>query len=139
MQLAPDLARGDVDQVLTSKAILAFGDEAWADLRVGSFAKVVLATSGAVPESQQVEVVLPLAHAYERQGSVVNLEGRLQHQEGGASPTIYARGDWDVASELASRLGTAIPAGLDAIRRQIASDNPALGDIVREEALIARV
>jgi NADH-quinone oxidoreductase subunit G len=138
-ELAPDLARGDVDQVLTSKAVLAFGDEAWTDLKVGSFARVVVATSGPVPEAQPIEVVLPLAHAYERQATVINLEGRVQHQEGGASPPMYARSDWDIAAEIASRLGITVPAGLEAIRRQIASDYPPLGEVVREEELIARV
>jgi NADH dehydrogenase/NADH:ubiquinone oxidoreductase subunit G len=140
MELAPNVARGDVDQVLTSKAILAFGNESWSDLKVGSFARVVLATAGAVPEqNQQIDVVLPLAHPYEQQASLVNLEGRVQHQEGGASPQMYARTDWGVIGEIASRLGVTVPDGLETLRRQIASDNPALAEVVHEEALIARV
>jgi NADH-quinone oxidoreductase subunit G len=138
-EISPDLARGDVDQVLTAKAMLLFGDEPWSELRVGSFARIVLATSGAVPEAENVDVVLPMAHAYERQGSVVNLEGRVQHQEGGAAPSPHARADWQIAAELAAKLGTAVPVGVEAIRRQIAGEHPALAEVVRAEALIARV
>jgi NADH-quinone oxidoreductase subunit G len=138
-EIAPQIASGDVDQVLTAKALLLFGDENWSALRVGSFARVVLATSGAVPENPQIDVVLPLAHAYERQGSLLNLEGRVQHQEGGAAPAPHARADWQVAAELAAKLGLAVPAGLDALRRELASSHPRLAEVVHEEALIARV
>ncbi len=138
-EIAPLIADGEVDQVLTSKAILLFGDENWSALRVGSFSRIVLATSGAVSESLQIDVVLPLAHAYERQGSLVNLEGRVQHQEGGAAPGPHARADWQVAAELAAKLGQAVPSNVDAMRREIASEHPRLAEVVHEEALIARV
>jgi NADH-quinone oxidoreductase subunit G len=138
IEIAPQIARGEVDQVLTAKAILAMGDEAWANVRVGSFAKVVLATSGPFVDVPQVEVVLPLAHAYERQASICNLEGRVQHQGGGASPPSLARSDWGVAAELAARLGiTSAGAGsLDEIRARIADEHPTLSEVVREEVLV---
>ena len=137
-EIAPDLAGGDVDQALTSKTIFLFGDEPWWELRVGSFARLVLATSGAVPEADNVDVVLPMAHAYERQGTIVNLEGRVQHQEGGAAPSPHARADWQIAAELAAKLGQTVP-DLDEVRRQIASEHSNLAEVVREEGLIARV
>jgi len=139
-EIAPGIASGDVDQVLTAKAVLLFGDENWSALRVGSFARIVLATSGAVPDNAQLDVLLPLAHAYERQGSLLNLEGRVQHQEGGAAPATHARADWQVAAELAAKLGQAGVSGdLEAIRRDIASEHPQLAEVVHEEALVARV
>jgi NADH dehydrogenase/NADH:ubiquinone oxidoreductase subunit G len=102
---------------------------------------VVLATSGAVPDDPHLEVVLPMAHPYERQGTVVNLEGRVQHQEGGASPPSRARSDWHIAAELAARLGVGVPGAgdVEVLRRQIASEHPALAEVLREEALVARV
>lgn len=141
LELAPELARGNVDQVLTSKALLVIGDEDWSQLKVGSFAKVVLATSGPVPEGEDIDVVLPTSHAYERQASLLNLEGRVQHQEGGAAPPMHARTDWGIAAELGIRLGMSVPGGddLEAIRRRIVEDHPNLAEIVREEALVARV
>jgi NADH-quinone oxidoreductase chain G len=140
-ELAPELVKGDADQVLTSKALLAIGDENWSELKVGSFTRVVLATSGPVPDSEHIEVVLPMAHAYERQASVINLEGRIQHQEGGAAPPIHARTDWGLLAELGIQLGLSVPGGddLEAIRARMLDEHPYLAEIVREEPLIARV
>jgi NADH-quinone oxidoreductase subunit G len=141
MELAPELTAGDVDQVLTSKSVLAIGDEDWSQLRIGSFARVVLATSGPVPEAANVDVVLPMSHAYERQASLLNLEGRIQHQEGGAAPPINARTDWGIVAEIGIRLGMSVPGGesLEALRERIVDEHPRLGEIMREEALVARV
>jgi len=138
LEIAPQIAHGDVDQVLTAKAILAIGDEAWTQVRAGSFAKVVLATSGPFVDVPQVEVVLPLAHAYERQGSICNLEGRVQHQEGGASPPALARTDWGVAAELSARLGITLAGAdsLEEIRARISDEHPTLAEVVREEVLV---
>jgi NADH-quinone oxidoreductase chain G len=135
--IAPAIANGDVDQVLTAKTLLAIGDENWTSLRAGSFARVVLATSGAFADVAQVDVVLPMAHAYERQASLCNLEGRVQHQEGGASPPVHARTDWGIVAELAARLSVS---GTDAdsleqIRMRIASEHPRLAEVVHEEVL----
>jgi NADH-quinone oxidoreductase subunit G len=141
LELAPEIARGDVDQVLTSKTLLAIGDADWSELHAGSFARIVLATSSAVPDDQHIDVVLPTAHAYERQASMLNLEGRLQHQEGGASPPIHARTDWGIAAELGIRLGMSVPGGdnLETIRGHIADDHPRLAAVVEQGALVARV
>jgi NADH-quinone oxidoreductase subunit G len=141
LELAPNVARGSSDQVLTSKALLFIGDEPWAELRAGSFARLALVTSQPVPEDPRIDVVLPMAHPYERQASIINLEGRLQHQEGGASPPTHARTDWAIVAELAARLGVAAPGSddIEVIRARIAGEHPAYADIVREEALVARV
>jgi NADH-quinone oxidoreductase subunit G len=141
LELAPELARADADQILTSKALLAIGDEDWSQVHVGSFARVVLATSSAVPPDGPFDVVLPMTHAYERQASMLNLDGRIQHQEGGAAPPIQARTDWGIAVELGVRLGMAVPGGdnLGTIRARIVNEHPNLAEIVPEEALIARV
>jgi NADH-quinone oxidoreductase subunit G len=141
LELAPELARGDVDRVSTSTALLAFGDEAWDQLRFGTFGRAVLATSGPVPDDAHIDVVLPLTHAYERQASLCNLEGRVQHQEGGAAPPSQARTDWGVAAELGVRLGITIPGAdnLLAIRQRIADEHPNLAEVLRQEELLARV
>jgi predicted molibdopterin-dependent oxidoreductase YjgC len=138
---APSLASANVDQVLTAKALFAIGDEDWGGLQAGSFARIVLATSLPVPEDPRVDVVLPIAHAYERQASLMNLEGRMQVQEGGAAPPQHARTDWGVAAELARHLGVNLPVGadLEAIRGQIRTEQPAFADVLRTEVLVARV
>src|SRR5947209_2776724 len=105
LDVAPDVARADADQVLTSKALLAIGDEQWSELHAGSFARLILATSQELHDDPRIDVLLPMAHAYERQGTVTNLEGRIQRQEGGASPRPHARADWGIVGALAQQLG----------------------------------
>jgi NADH-quinone oxidoreductase subunit G len=141
-ELAPDLVRADADRVLASSAVLVLGDEPWADVRTGSFAKLVLATSQPIEaDDQRIEVVLPMAHAYERQATITNLEGRVQHQEGGAAPPPHARADWGIVAGLAHRLGVTGPApdNIDVIRAFIADEHPRMADSLRQEALVARV
>ena len=140
LDVAPDVARADADQVLTSKALLAIGDEQWSELHAGSFARLVLATSQQLHDDPRIDVLLPMAHAYERQGTITNLEGRIQRQEGGASPPPHARADWGIVGALAQQLGIpGCPGELHAIRSLLADEHPALTNVLREEALIARV
>ena len=140
LDVAPDVARADANQVLTSKALLAIGDEAWSELPAGSFARLLLASSQPLPDDARVEVFLPLAHAYERQGTITNLEGRVQRQEGGALPSPHARADWSVVGSLAQQLGLpGCPTELDTIRELLAEEHPDLAQVLREEALFARV
>jgi NADH-quinone oxidoreductase subunit G len=140
LDVAPDVARADADQVLTSKALLAIGDEQWSELHAGSFARLILATSQELHDDPRIDVVLPMAHAYERQGTITNLEGRIQLQEGGASPPPHARADWGIVGALAQQLGIpGCPGELHAIRSLLADEHPALTNVLREEALIARV
>jgi anaerobic selenocysteine-containing dehydrogenase len=82
-----------------------------------------------------------MAHAYERQGSITNLEGRLQHQDGGAAPPPHARTDWGIVAGLAQRLGATgrAPGSLEVIRSFMCDEHPALAETLREEVLVARV
>jgi NADH-quinone oxidoreductase subunit G len=143
-ELAPDLYRADADRVLASNALLAIGDEAWAEMPGGSYSKLILATSQPVPDHARVEVVLPMAHAYERQATITNLEGRVQHQEGGAAPPPHARSDFGIVAGLAQRLGAPGPSpeSLEVIRSFIADEHPAFAEALRlelEKMLVARV
>jgi NADH dehydrogenase/NADH:ubiquinone oxidoreductase subunit G len=137
---APSLLARDHTQVLPADGVLLIGDEAWAELNTAS-ARVVLATPRPVADDPRVEVVLPLAHAYERQGSLTNLEGRIQLQEGGAAPPTHARPDWAVVAQLAAQLGAAAPPRSDlfAIRDAIAEQHPDLAASLQQESLVLRV
>jgi NADH dehydrogenase/NADH:ubiquinone oxidoreductase subunit G len=88
-----------------------------------------------------LQVVLPLAHPYERQGSITNLEGRVQRQEGGAAPPARARADWAVLADLARQLGASPAERLDlaAIRDAMAAEHPELAASLQAETLVARV
>src|SRR5204862_6666852 len=112
-----------------------------ADLNPGSFARVILATSQPVPEDPRIDVVLPMTHPYERQASITNLEGRVQYQEGGAAPPAHTRADWAIVAEIGSRLGLTIMVSDDVelIRSRIVDEHPAYANLLREEALVARV
>ena len=84
--LAPvDRRAATVQELGSAVGAAAAGRRAWAELDTGS-ARVVLATSRPVPDDARVDVVLPMAHPYERQASITNLEGRVQQQDGGAAP-----------------------------------------------------
>jgi NADH-quinone oxidoreductase subunit G len=135
--LAPSLTT-DPGQVLGSDGLLLIGDEAWAELDTGS-ARVVLATSQPIADDPRLEVVLPLAHAYERQGTITNLEGRVQHQEGGAAPPARARADWAILAALARQLGASVPEHLEDIRAAMAEKHPELARTLQSETLVARV
>jgi NADH-quinone oxidoreductase subunit G len=139
IDLAPDVVRGDTEQALASAALLVLGDEEWGEMRSGSFGRLVMATSQRVPlDDPRIEVVLPMAHAYERQGTITNLEGRLQHQDGGAAPPSQARADWSIVAGLSRRFGVAGPEDLEAIRSAIAGEHGTLAEALREGALVAR-
>jgi NADH dehydrogenase/NADH:ubiquinone oxidoreductase subunit G len=140
-ELAPDLVRADTGRVLASSTLLAIGDEPWADMPSGSFARLIVATSQAVADDSRIEVVFPMAHAYERQGTITNLEGRVQHQAGGASPSPHARSDWGIVAGLIQHLGVPGPApdNIEVLRSFIADEHPSMADALRQEPLIARV
>ncbi|HLZ30242.1 MAG TPA: 2Fe-2S iron-sulfur cluster-binding protein [Chloroflexota bacterium] len=135
-EFAPDLVSGDVHQVLAASALLVIGDPS-APLETTA-QHLVLATAQPVPNDPRVDVVLPMAHAYERQATLTNLEGRIQHQEGGAAPLPHARADWGIAAVMAERLGRRGPAlkSLAAIRALMAEQHPAHADALRQKVLL---
>ena len=140
-EFAPDLASGTLDQALldASTALLVIGDPPWSSMETGS-ASLVLATAQSVPDDPRIEVVLPMTHAYERQATLTNLEGRIQHQEGGAAPLAHARADWGIVAGLAQRLGRGpAPDSLGVIRSLMANQYPLHADALRGDVLLARV
>jgi NADH dehydrogenase/NADH:ubiquinone oxidoreductase subunit G len=87
-----------------------------------------------VPDDARIDVVLPMTHAYERQASITNLEGRVQLQDGGAAAPPHARADWSVVATLFGG-----PTDLDAIREALLEQHPTLPSVLLAERLIARV
>ncbi|MBT8364140.1 MAG: molybdopterin-dependent oxidoreductase, partial [Deltaproteobacteria bacterium] len=66
------------------------------------------------------DVVLPGAALSEKQGSVTNLEGRIQSFDPVVPPPGKARADWEILDLLAARLGGSKPyASLEKIRKEI--------------------
>jgi NADH dehydrogenase/NADH:ubiquinone oxidoreductase subunit G len=123
-----------------STTLLAVGDNISWDAKGTTYTRLILATSRRLIEDPRIEVVLPMAHAYERQATLTNLEGRVQHQEGGAAAPAHARADWGIVAGLAQQLGIGpAPNSLEVIRSQMADQYPALAEVLRQEALVARV
>jgi NADH-quinone oxidoreductase subunit G len=135
--LAPDVVAGDASAVVGARSILVVGDEEWRALE-GS-ARLIVASSRLPSDDARVEVLLPLAHPYERQATLTNLEGRIQRQQGGAAPPAHARADWGILGGLAQRLGVGVPDQLIQIRLAMIEQRPELRDVLTREVLIARV
>ncbi len=133
--LAPGVASGDAHAVQGAATVLAIGDEDWPAMS----GKLILASTRRPVDEARYEVLLPLAHPYERQASITNLEGRVQLQEGGAAPPPHARADWGVLAALAERLGVALPSDLRGIRAALAEQYPELDNALLEERPVARV
>jgi NADH-quinone oxidoreductase subunit G len=136
--LAPDAATGDPFAVLRAPSVLVMGDEAWRQLEAGP-TRLILAATRHQPGDERVDVLLPMAHPYERQATITNLEGRVQHQDGGAAPPAHARADWGILGGLAQRLQTPTPDKVTQIRAAMVTQYPGLGDVLTREALLARV
>ncbi len=70
--------------------------------------------------TQLADIVLPGAAISEKQGSVTNLEGRIQSFQPVVPPPGKARPDWEILDRLAAELGTDKPYGaLEKIREEI--------------------
>jgi NADH dehydrogenase/NADH:ubiquinone oxidoreductase subunit G len=85
---APGLVKVNVDRA-KARNLLLLGVE---PLPEPSASRLIVAGWRAVPARDDVEVVLPLAHPYETEGTYSNFEGRLQHlRRGGfAGPDLLA-------------------------------------------------
>jgi formate dehydrogenase alpha subunit len=70
--------------------------------------------------TQVADVVLPGAAISEKQGSITNLEGRIQTFQPVVSPPGKARTDWEILDLLAAKLGGGDPYGsIEKIRGEI--------------------
>ena len=67
------------------------------------------------PLTQQADVVLPMTIWSEREGSLTNIEGRVQKVNKAVEPAGEAKPDWEVLSLLAEKLGKRLGASLDEI------------------------
>jgi formate dehydrogenase alpha subunit len=76
--------------------------------------------------TQMADVVLPGAAINEKQGSITNLEGRIQSFQPVVSPPGKARPDWEILDLLAAELGTGKAYGtIEKIRDEIRQLVPA--------------
>jgi NADH-quinone oxidoreductase subunit G len=135
-EFAPSVATGRAEKILEASAVLAVGDEAWHDI---TSKRLIVASSRFFADRPGLEVLLPIAHPYERQGSITNLEGRVQLQEGGAAPPPHARADWGLLGALAYSLGLPAADQLKQIRIELSEHRPKMTAVFKQEVLSARV
>ena len=92
--------------------------------------------------SAAADVILPAAGFTEKDGSVTNLEGRVQKVNQIVAPPGQTRADWSVLDDLARRLGRPLGFGsVEIVAKEIASAAPAyLGvgwsDLETEEGVV---
>ncbi|MBO0701665.1 MAG: (2Fe-2S)-binding protein [Candidatus Dormibacteraeota bacterium] len=88
------------------------------------------------PEHERADVVLPIPSFAETQGSLTNLEGRVQwlHPILPVEPPV--RETWDVIQELGVRLGSTAPEfiGIFPLQREAAASEPALATLAEPPA-----
>ncbi len=76
------------------------------------------------------DVVLPAAAISEKEGSVTNLEGRIQSFKAVTSPPAKAKPDWEILDLLSAELGDAKPYGsFEMIRQEIQHFVPMYGSL----------
>ena len=76
------------------------------------------------------DVVLPAAAISEKEGSVTNLEGRIQSFKAVTAPPAKAKPDWQILDLLSARLGDADPYGsVEKIRQEIRHFVPMYGSL----------
>ncbi len=95
-------------------------------------ARVVLMRQGLLKDEvygDGVDVVLPLCHPYEQQGSMTNLEGRVQHMDAAGIPLPGMRPDFAAIAQLSSDLGSTVPQDVRALRKHLAATHPFFGTI----------
>jgi NADH-quinone oxidoreductase subunit G len=90
----------------------------------GAARRIVVASSGEFDDG--VDVVLPMTHLYEQDGSLTNLEGLAQHVRAGGHAVGSARPDWQIAADLVRALGGSAPATLADIQSAIAQAYPSI-------------
>jgi NADH-quinone oxidoreductase subunit G len=77
--------------------------------------------------AHRADVILPGAAYTEKNGTYVNLEGRVQMAQRAVFPPGDAREDWAIIRALSGQLGQALPyVTLDALRAKMREDHPAL-------------
>jgi formate dehydrogenase alpha subunit len=76
------------------------------------------------------DVVLPAAAISEKEGSVTNMEGRIQSFTAVTPPPAKAKPDWEILDLLSARLGDADPYGsVEKIRQEIRHFVPMYGSL----------
>ena len=69
--------------------------------------------------ARRADVVLPAAAAYEREGTVLNWEGRPRPVKAAVPPAGLAQADYEILAQIAHAAGGEFPQTLEALRKEI--------------------
>ena len=78
---------------------------------------------------KHASAVLPGSAAYEKRGSMVNVNGRLQRLNRALNAPGNARDDWEILSDLLRALGAEGSSSLEDLFKQMAAATPALAGL----------
>jgi predicted molibdopterin-dependent oxidoreductase YjgC len=109
-QIIEAAARGELDVLFVAGADPSTDvpdRSRWASAR-SRLPFVVVVDAFLTETAQAADVVLPALVIPEKDGTVSNIEGRVQRVHAAVSGPGQARGDWQIMSGLAARLGTTI-------------------------------
>lgn len=84
--------------------LVSFPDGAFAQGALEKLELLVVQDLFLTPTAQQADVVLPAASFAEKDGTFINIEGRVQRVRRALEPLGEARADWEIFSDLARRL-----------------------------------
>ena len=79
--------------------------------------------------TSHASVVLPASAAYEKRGSMVNVNSRLQRLNRALTAPGHARDDWEILSDLLKALGTDSVSSIEDLFKQMAAATPALAGL----------
>jgi NADH-quinone oxidoreductase subunit G len=101
-QEAPELVKVPPPATVSGAAVLTLGHVATG---VAAGSKRIVASWTRVEDTPDVEVVLPLAHPYEQQGTWINLDGQTQRLARGGGSVKQAFADHVLLAKLVEALG----------------------------------
>ncbi len=120
------------------KAIVLQGADPFRDVPDGALAAEALANAEFIvaldmfltDSTSTADVILPAAAFTEKEGSVTNLEGRVQKVNQIVAPPGQARADWSILDDLARRLGKPLGFGsAEVVAKEIATVAPAYAGV----------
>ncbi len=120
------------------KALLLMGADPVRDVPEGALASAALSEAEFIvavdlfvtDSSALADVILPAAAFTEKDGSVTNLEGRVQKVNQVVAPPGQARADWSILDDLARRLGKPLGFGsVEIVAKEMAAAAPAYAGI----------
>jgi NADH-quinone oxidoreductase subunit G len=100
-------AGGDIDTIvlLGADPVADFPDPELASQALDQVSTVVAVDAFATASSAMADVILPVALWGERDGTFMNVEGRLSPLRAKVTPPGQAKADWVIAAEIAAALG----------------------------------